>query len=561
MSTHRTLPFRLLARLLLALVLLWPFALAAQDGSASDAFALDVLNAGLPAPGPEVERDTPQAAMESFLDLAAAEDYDAAAHILNLNDIAVEEQARSGPILARQLASVIDRKVVIDWGDLLERPDAMVTTGDGPMVGQSQKSVLIGILENRDRLVALRIDRVQVGEDDPVWVFSRDSVDNVAPLYDLYGPSEMERALPAALTRDAFWGMQVWEVIGLPVIALIAVLVAWATWRGLDAIARHQPSRLVSELIRATRLPATLTILALTLSITTARILVVSGIVDAITGPLIVILYVVAVMILVINVIDAALQRLTGTRDVEELASPEHGDQRAQATTIAGLRRMAIVIAILVGAGIVLTSTPAFSGAGLSVLASAGGIALVLGFAAREVLGNIMASMQISLNRSAKVGDQLIYDGHLCTVERIHFTYVQLKVWDDTRLIVPVSKFISDAFINRSTRTSGMIRHARLILAPQIDVARVRDHFRDWCARDDRVDGDEADIACVVVDQGDSGMHVRFDAPVKDPTVGWDFECDLREEMLRFVAGMEREDRTEYLPHMGIGTAADGDPG
>ena len=561
MSTHRTLPFRLLARLLLALVLLWPFTLSAQDGSASDAFALDVLNAGLPAPGPEVERDTPQAAMESFVDLAAAEDYDAAAHILNLNDIAVEEQARSGPILARQLASVIDRKVVIDWGDLLERPDAMVTTGDGPMVGQSQKSVLIGILENRDRLVALRIDRVQVGEDDPVWVFSRDSVDNVAPLYDLYGPSEMERALPAALTRDAFWGMQVWEVIGLPVIALIAALVAWATWRGLDAIARHQPSRLVSELIRATRLPATLTILALTLSITTARILVVSGIVDAITGPLIVILYVVAVMILVINVIDAALQRLTGTRDVEELASPEHGDQRAQATTIAGLRRMAIVIAILVGAGIVLTSTPAFSGAGLSVLASAGGIALVLGFAAREVLGNIMASMQISLNRSAKVGDQLIYDGHLCTVERIHFTYVQLKVWDDTRLIVPVSKFISDAFINRSTRTSGMIRHATLILAPQIDVARVRDHFRDWCARDDRVDGDEADIACVVVDQGDSGMHVRFDAPVKDPTVGWDFECDLREEMLRFVAGMEREDGTEYLPHMGIGTAADGDPG
>ena len=556
MTTHRTLP-----RLLLALMLLWPLALSAQDSAAPDAFAIDELNAGLPAPTRQVERDTPQAAMESFIDLAAAEDFEAAAHLLNLNDIAVEEQARSGPILARQLASVIDRKVVIDWGDLLERPDAMVTTGDGPMVGQPQKSVLIGILENRDRLVALRLDRMQVGEDDPVWVFSRDSVDNIAPLYDLYGPSEMERALPDALTRDAFWGLRVWEVIGLPVIALIAGLVASGTWRGLDAIARHQPSRLVSELIRATRLPATLTIVALTLSITTARILVVSGVVDALTAPLIVILYVVAVMILVINVIDAALQRLTGTRDVEELASPEHGDQRAQATTIAGLRRMAIVIAILVGAGIVLTSTPAFSGAGLSVLASAGGIALVLGFAAREVLGNIMASMQISLNRSAKVGDQLIYDGHLCTVERIHFTYVQLKVWDDTRLIVPVSKFISDAFINRSTWTSGMIRHATLILAPQIDVARVRDHFRDWCAQDERVDGDEDDIACVVVDQGDSGMHVRFDAPVSDPTAGWDFECDMREEMLRFVAGMEREDRTEYLPHMGIGTVGDGDAG
>jgi len=265
-----------------------------------------------------------------------------------------------------------------------------------------------------------------------------------------------------------------------------------------------------------------------------------------------VILFVVAAMILAINVIDAILQRLTGTQNVEDLASPEFGDQRARATTVAALRRMAIVLAIMVGAGIVLTSTQTFSGAGLSVLVSAGGFALIVGFAAREVLGNIMASMQISLNRSAKVGDQIIYDGHLCTVERIHFTSVQLKVWDDTRLIVPVAKFISDAFINRSTKTYGMIRHATLILAPQIDVPRLRKHFKTWCKDEDRVDGDEKDIACVVVDQGDSGMHVRFDAPVQDPTEGWDFECDMREEMLRFVAQMEDEDAAAYLPRMGL---------
>ena len=549
MLTHRSLP-----RLLL-IVMFWPLSLAAQDA----VYELDQLNAGLTQPGPEVDRDTPQAAMESFVDLAQAGDLAAAAQVLNLNDIPVQAQAQAGPILAGQLASVIDRKVVIDWGDLLERPDAMVTSGDGPMVGQAQKSVLIGILEKNDRLVALRLNRVQVAGTDPVWVFSRDSVDNIPALFALYGPSKMEEALPDALRRPAFWGMQWWEVAGLPLIALVAGLVSWLTWRGLDMIARHQPAPLVSELIRAMRLPATLTILALTLSITTTRILVVSGIVDAITGPLIVILYVVAVMILAINVIDAVLQRLTGTQDVEDLASPAYGDQRAQATTVAALRRMAIVLAVLVGAGIVLTSTPAFSGAGLSVLASAGGIALVVGFAAREVLGNILASMQISLNRSAKVGDQLIYDGHLCTVERIHFTYVQLKVWDDTRLIVPVSKFISDAFINRSTKSYGMIRNATLILAPQIDLGVVRDHFRGWCGDDDRVDGDDADIACVVVGQGDSGMHVRFDAPVKDPTVGWDFECDLREEMLRFVARLEKDDRVPYLPRMGITDPAGAD--
>ena len=551
MLTHRT-----LLRLIFVLLLL-PFQAAAQE----DVFSLDQLNVGLTNPGPEVDRDTPQAAMESFIDLTDAGDLDAAAHLLDLNDLPVQAQAQTGPVLARQLAIVIDRKIVVDWQDLLERPDAMITTGDGAMVGQPQKSILIGYLEKNDRIVAVRLNRVQVGEDDPVWVFSRDTVDNIPALYSLYGPSQLEEMLPDPLRNPAFWGMQWWEVIGLPLIALVTGLVALLTWRGTNLIARHQPSALVSELIRATRMPLTLAILAFTLSVTTSQVLVVSGIVDAITAPLIVILFVVAAMILAINVIDAVLQRMTGTRDVEELASPEFGDQRARATTIAALRRMAIVVAILVGAGLVMTSTQTFSGAGLSVLVSAGGIALVLGFAAREVLGNIMASMQISLNRSAKVGDQLIYDGNLCTVERIHFTFVQLKVWDDTRLIVPVSKFVSDAFINRSTKTYGMIRHATLIFAPRIDVSRLRDHFHDWCGQDDRVDGDTDDIDCVVTDQGDSGIYVRFDAPVKDPTEGWNFECDMREEMIRFAASLEDEDGTEYLPHMGSGTAADAGPG
>lgn len=548
--------------LVLALTVLtfWAAPATAQD---EPFYTVPDLNAGLPDPGPRVDRDTPQAAMESFIELTR-EGFDAeAAHLLNLNDIPVGAQPQAGPLLANQLATILNRKVVISWQALLERDDAMVTTGEGPMVGAAQKSLLIDVMELDYRLVALRLNRIQPEGGDPVWVFSNDSVDNIPALYALYGPSEIEQMLPEALRAEAFWRLQWWEVIGLPLITILSIVIAIITWRGLDAIARNQPSVLVSELIRALRMPATLFILGLTLSFSTSRIFIVSGIVDSITGPLTIIIFVAAAMVLAVNVIDAILNRLTGPQDVEELAAPEHGDKRAQATTIAALRRMAIVAAILIGGGIVLSATPTFSGAGLSILASAGGIALVLGFAAREVLGNIMASMQISLNRSAKVGDQIIYDGHLCTVERIHFTFVQLKVWDDTRLIVPVSKFISDEFINRSTKTYGMTRHAELIFAAQIDVSVLRDHFASWCNEDDRVDGDPDDIGTVVVGQGDSGMHIRFEAPIKDPTVGWSFECDLREEMLRFATQMERDDNRGYLPRMGLADTKTGagDPG
>ncbi|MBU2357498.1 MAG: hypothetical protein KKB02_00975 [Alphaproteobacteria bacterium] len=84
MLTHHA-----ILRLTLVL-LLQPFQAAAQD----DVFPLDQLNVGLTNPGPQVDRDTPQAAMESFIDLTDAGDLDAAAHLLDLNDIPVQAQAQ-----------------------------------------------------------------------------------------------------------------------------------------------------------------------------------------------------------------------------------------------------------------------------------------------------------------------------------------------------------------------------------------------------------------------------------------------------------------------------------
>ncbi|RYH02817.1 mechanosensitive ion channel family protein [Salipiger sp. IMCC34102] len=545
-----------LPRLLVILFLWLPFGAAvAQDAT----FSVPELNAGLDDPGPMVDRRTPQSTVESFLDLTDDGDYDRAAHLLNLNAIPQEAQATTGPILARNLASVIERKVVIDWGDLLERPDALETTGDGPVAGSPRQSLRLGMLDLGDRAVAVRLNRVQPENGDAVWVFSRETVENIPALFEEYGPSKLEQHLPDPLRAEAFWGLQWWEVIGLPVIALIAIGIAAVVWRGLDAIARNQPSDIVSNLIRATRLPMTLYILAITLSLMTSQIFIVSGVVDQVTSPLIVILYVVALMILLISVIDALLDRLFSRYSVDELASPEHGEERARATTVAALRRIAVVAAVVIGAAVVLTSAQVFSGVGTSLLAGAGGLALIFGFAAREVLGNILASMQISLNRSAKVGDQLIYEGHLCTVERIHFSFVQLKVWDDTRLIVPVSKFISDSFINRSTETYGMIRHTVLTFAPGIDVSRLREHFKEWAGQDDRIDGDESETKCMVTGQSEAGIKVRFAAHVTDPTEGWGVECDIREEMLRYAVELGTEDEREYIPHLGTATGQGAD--
>lgn len=536
--------------------------LLATIAVAQDAvFEVEELNGGLTPPSSDLDFTTPQSTIESFLFAAEEGQFEEAAHALNLNDLDVAVQAERGPILAEQLATVIDRKVVINWQQLLERPDSLDAnaSSDNPMAGQARKSLLLAVLDLDGRAVAMRLNRVKPEDGDAVWVFSRQTVDVIEPLFARYGPSQLEKMLPQSLRTDAFLGMAWWEVIGLPLVILLAFLAAYALWRLLDVLGSMQRRELIGRLVKTIRVPAILAVIATVVLLTTSYVFVVSGVVSNILEPIIVILFVTAGMILVVNVIDVFLDSVIDV-DLEQLASPDEEDRRALATTISALRRVVIVVAVLLGAGIVLTSATIFQTLGFSLLAAAGGLTLVIGFAAREVLSNILASMQISLNRSARVGDQLIYDDHLCTVERIHFTFVQLQVWDGTRMIVPVSKFVSDEFVNRNIKDSEMTRHATLKVAPQVDVDQLRQLFRDWVENDERVH-DAHTAECVVTAQNEFGLSIRFAVPVPDPRDGWSVECDMREYLVAQLVEIGKARGIDLLPHLGMDKARGDDEG
>ncbi|UWR23265.1 mechanosensitive ion channel domain-containing protein [Sulfitobacter sp. S190] len=521
---------------------------AAIPVSAQDqVFEVDALNAGLPAPRGDLDLATPQSAMETFLFAIEDGAFDDAAHVLNLNDIDVASQAETGPLLAQRLATVIDRKVVISWQQLLERPDALDTTAasNNPMAGTARKSLLLGVLDLDGRGVALRLNRIKPEGGAPVWVFSRQSVANIDPLFARYGPSKFEKALPDQLRKDAFAGLKWWELLGMPLVLAIAAGISVLVWRILG---KAGSGGLANSIINGLRTPVTMSVLALTVWAATQYLFVVSGALSTFLEPLLILTFVAAGVILTVNVIDAVLERVVAV-DIDTLASPEEEDRRNLAASLSAARRVLVVIAVLAGTGIVLSTAKIFQTLGFSLLAAAGSMTLVLGFAAREVLGNIMASLQISLNRSARVGDQLIWHDTLCTVERVNFTYVQLRAWDDTRLIVPVSKFVSDAFINRNVVDSGMTRVAKLTVSSAVDIDALREGFNDFVAGDDRI-ADEGSAAMVVGQDG-YGVQIRFAVPVPDPRDGWDVECELREHMIGVARAQGRKHDIDPLPHLG----------
>ncbi|MDD9721399.1 mechanosensitive ion channel [Sulfitobacter sp. PR48] len=531
----------------LAACLIW---LAPAATAQEPWFEQDSLNAGMAAPPATLDRATPMAAMETFLYLAEHGHFSVAAHLLDLSDVAPADQQTIGTERARMLSVILERKVVIPWSSLEDRPDGWLSgNSEDNDTGRERRSILIDRMERGGHLVPLRLNRIKAADTkEPVWVFSRQSVDNIPALYALYGPTDLELALPEWLRTPAFWGMFLWEVLFLPLVALAALIVAALAFRILRRLGETARRRGARFLARSLKWPAAITIFAAIIGTATSRVLVVTGIIDAVVSPLVLISYVVAITLAVVLVIDEVFDRIS-VSTATELADPQNAHLRAVATTISAARKFVIVIATLAASGVVLSSITAYGTLGISLLASAGALTIVLGFAAREVLGNILASVQIALNRSARIGDQLMFKGHFCTVERIDFTYVQLMIWNGTRLIVPVSTFVSDPFENWSIEEPEMVRPIELTLAHGADVERLRQVFLDLLSYEDPSDVSPMERARVNVTGQDAiGIKVRFELPTANPATFWDVECRLREALLAEAARIERETGARIFP-------------
>ncbi|WP_424973914.1 mechanosensitive ion channel family protein [Dinoroseobacter sp. S124A] len=539
--------------LLLTFILISGVASAQVSSSACDSetvYCIDELNIGLAPSGPEVDRATPRATLETFLFHARQENWATAAQTLNVNGFDTSVQPQVGADLARKLYTVISRKAVIDWDRVIDRPDAMQTVGNSsePMLGQPRKSILLWTLEVQGHPASIRLDRVQVPGTDAVWIFSRRTVGDVPALYAAYGPTQLERMLPDPLKQNAGFGFMWWEIIGLPMLLGLALACAMLVWRGLGRVRDRMDSELTRRAVSAARGPAATAVATGVALFSGVNLLVFSGQISTILTPIAWLGLLASGLWLVVNVADVVLDGLTRF-DETDLTQRQQMHMRSMATRVAAARRAFTVAIVLIGGGVFLSQTNLFQNLGLTLLGTAGALTLVLGFAARRVLGNIMASLQIALNQSARIGDRIVFNEALCHVERINFTYVQLKDWDGTRLIVPVEEFVSTPFENWTMKDPEMLRVIKIKCAHDADVDRLRSVFErvvDELEEDDLGSLDKMTVR--VAEQDVFGKEVWFGLPCADPNTSWDIACMAREKILAEIAQLERAEKVEILP-------------
>lgn len=539
-----------------ALLLVLAFALGtatqAQDGrtvaQGSEPFVYQVEQLQNGAGSADaLDLDTPRGLLESFASAAAKSDWQAASAGLDFANIDADP-ARQREIAA-QLYDLVHRSIAIEWADLPDRPDAVDTqsSSKNPMAGVARRSISLATLDLEGIPTPVRLARVQEPGGEPLWVFSRQTVANVPALYEIYGPTRFEQALPAALRKQAFWTLAWWEVIALPLILLLGAFAAALTYLAIGRWRdRMDEDGKLHGVLQAIQMPLTLLAFAGTVAAIRSSFFRLSGPVSDLLDPVQLLLIIAAVIGILLSVIEFLFDFAT-TRRTDTLEAPENSADRNFYTKMSAIRRIITALLLLAGIGFLLVASNMSETLGFSIIASAGVLGLVLVFAARKVLGDIMASVQIAFAQTARIGDAVQYEGQWCYVEKIGFTHLRLRSWDERRLIAPVSAFTSDTFENWTKQDPSLMVHVELELDHRSDVDALRKPFREFVQSDeDVIDPDDA--VCQVVGQNNRAMVVRFMARSTDPKCGWKMHCRMREHLLAAAARLDAAAGNEPAP-------------
>jgi len=221
---------------------------------------------------------------------------------------------------------------------------------------------------------------------------------------------------------------------------------------------------------------------------------------------------------------------------------PDNLLARKHITQVRVLMRVLDVVIVLVTVGFALMTFDAVRQFGVTLFASAGVAGIIAGLAARPVLSNFLAGVQLAVAQPIRIDDAVIVENESGNVEEITFSYVVLRLWDLRRMIVPLSYFIEKPFQNW-TRTGGeligtvflYVDHAAPVDAIRQKLAEIVSQSKLWNGKA---------VGLQVTDATETAVQLRALVSANDASAVWDLRCEVREKLIEYL----QREHPEALP-------------
>jgi MscS family membrane protein len=392
--------------------------------------------AAAPAQSPVVMHDPrlPAGAVRSFLAACRRGNYEKAARLLDLRGAALEP-APDAAHLAWQLKAVLDRELRIPLERLSADPAGDLDDG------LPRDLERIGRIDDTDIL----LQRIEDETGQQVWKLAAPTVARIPELYAAHGYGALAEILPRPMFDIRFLDIQLWQWIGLLLLAPLAYAASRVAvvlvYPALRAVARRTEATWDDQLLDEMRGPArALAALALFAAGTLGLALAVR--VYDWLGRLEQALLIAVLAWLTMRGVDvlarAAEARLRGA------------DRQAAMAVLPLGRRVAKAFLVLV-ALIALLQNVGFNVTGLIAGLGVGGLAVAL--AAQKSIANLFGGVSLVTDRPVRVGDFCRFgDGKSGTVEEIGLRSTRVRTLDRTIVSIPNAEFSEVQIENYATR-------------------------------------------------------------------------------------------------------------
>ncbi len=207
---------------------------------------------------------------------------------------------------------------------------------------------------------------------------------------------------------------------------------------------------------------------------------------------------------------------------------------RKARTQITLIRRLIVALVVIVGIGAILMTFPAIRVMGQGLLASAGLISIVAGLAAQTSLTNVFAGIQLTLSSSIRVGDVVSVENESGVVGEITLTYVVINLWDERRLILPSSYFVTQPFENWTRSGGRMTGVVQLDVDWSMPLDRLREELDRVLEATTLWDGRTATLT--VLDVMNGRVRLRIGLSARSTSDMFALNAHVREAMVRFIA-------------------------
>ena len=168
-------------------------------------------------------RETPRGTAMGFLRAAQDENYSVAVQYFQPAAGRRHRRADEEQDLAAQLLAVINQKILASSLESLSRePQGRLDDGLPP-----NQELLTGVREGSGSF-SIQLVRADDDRGGKIWLISRKTLDTIPEIYDSLEFSDLEKKLPAALTKNRFLYMPLWQWLAILLAIPVAIATAWA---------------------------------------------------------------------------------------------------------------------------------------------------------------------------------------------------------------------------------------------------------------------------------------------------------------------------------------------